>query len=574
MDAVGKLADLRRRKAAPYLLELDLTHPLLEERPSDPLGRWQSRRRAVLSEVLRALKDAAVDPKVCGLVAKVGGRRMGFAQVQELRAAVEAFRGSGKPAVAWSETFGEFGPATLPYYVASAFEDIWLQPSGQLGLNGLSAGSLFFAEALDKAGVSRQFGARHEYKNAADIFLVRSFTEPQREATGRVVTSLFDQVVAGVSESRHLEPEIVRSLVDRAPLTAKDALEANLVDRLGYRDEVYADTLEKTKSDAQLLFAQRYRAHEPVHRRLSRVLNRDRPVVALVTGTGSIRLGNSAHGPGQFAAMGSGTVGAAMRAAASDQRVKALVFRVNSPGGSYVASDAIWREVGRVREAGKPVVVSMGDVAASGGYFVSAPADIIVAQPGTITGSIGVIAGKMSVSELLSRFGVSHDAISLGRHARIMSALDEFSEEEFEQLSAWLDQVYEDFVAKVAEGRSMTVETVHEVAKGRIWTGADAKEKGLVDELGGLERAVSLARSRADLADDTEVVRLPQVPLASRLRSPRSSDDPAAASAGADGWGALTALATRLGLPPAGPLTMWGSPLPSVEAVHMGDLWE
>ena len=567
MDAVGKLADLRRRKTAPYLLELDLTRPLLEERLTDPLGRLQSRRRAVLPGVLRALKDAAVDPRVCGLVAKVGARRMGFAQAQELRAAVAAFRASGKPAFAWCETFGESAPATVPYYVACAFDYIWLQPSGQLGLMGLSAGSLFFAEALDRAGVSRQFGARHEYKNAADIFLGRSFTEPQREATGRVVTSLFDQVVAGVSQSRRLGPDVVRSLVDRAPLPAKEAQEANLVDHLGYRDEVYADALQKTNSGARLLFTQRYRRREPVPRRLGRVLKRKRPVVALVTGTGSIRLGNSAHGPGPFAAMGSGTIGAAMRAAASDKSVKAVLFRVNSPGGSYVASDAIWREVGRVREAGKPVVVSMGDVAASGGYFVSAPADIIVAQPGTITGSIGVVAGKMSFSELFSHLGVSHDAISQGRHARLMSPLDEFSEEELEQLSAWLDRVYDDFVAKVAEGRSMTVEAVHEVAKGRIWTGADAKEKGLVDELGGLERAASLARSRAGLADDAEVVRFPQVALASRWRSPRSSDDPAAVSTGLDGWGALTALAARLGLPAAGPLTMWPAPFLSRDAV-------
>jgi protease-4 len=556
MDAVRRLAELRRRRTAPFLLELDLTQPMLEERPTDPIARLQSRRRAVLPDVLEALKDAATDPKVCGLIAKIGARRTGFAQAQDVRAAIAAFRAGGKPTVAWSETFGELSVATVPYYVAASFDQIWLQPSGELGLVGVSASSLFLAEALDKLGVRRQIAARHEYKNAANIFLERSFTEPQREATARIVGSLFDQVVDGVAGGRGLGQDVVRSLVDRAPLDAHQAYEARLVDHLGYRDEVYAETLRQTNPDAQPLFVHRYRRQPSLTKRVGRVVHRQRGVVALVTGVGTIRLGRSAHGPLVAAGMGSDTVGAALRAAAQDERVKAVVFRVNSPGGSYVASDVIWREVGRVKKAGKPVVVSMGDVAGSGGYFVSAPADVIVAQPGTLTGSIGVLGGKLSFAELLGRLGIRHDEVSDGRHARMMTVLDEYTEEEYQQLSSWLDRIYDDFVGKVAAGRSMTVDDVHQVARGRVWTGADALERGLVDQLGGLEQAVAVARGRGGLPPDADLVRYPQVPLAARLRPPRSSDDPLAAAAALDPWGPVAALAARLGLPSAGPLFM------------------
>jgi protease-4 len=444
----------------------------------------------------------------------------------------------------------------VPYYLATAFDEIWVQPSGEVGFVGVSSGSLFLAEALDRSGVRRQFGARHEYKNAVNIFLERSFTEAQREATGRVVTSVFERVVTDVARARMLDEEAVRDLADRAPLTAQEARQAKLVDRLGYRDEVYADVRQRTNPEAQLLFAQHYHRAQPLSRRLERVVNRRSDVVALVTGNGTIRLGRSSPGPVPAAAMGSDTVGAALRAAGKDSRVKAVVFRVNSPGGSYVASDAIWREVGRLKEAGKPVVVSMGDVAASGGYFVAAPADVIVAQPGTLTGSIGVLGGKMSFAELLGRFGIRHDAVSQGRHARMMSALDEFSEEEYQELSDWLDRVYDDFVAKVATGRSMTTEAVHEVAKGRVWTGADAYERGLVDELGGLERAAILARERGGLPAGAELVRFPKAPPLPRVRPPRSSEDQGGGTITLDAWGPLAAVAARLGLPSAGPLIM------------------
>ncbi|HZB48920.1 MAG TPA: signal peptide peptidase SppA [Mycobacteriales bacterium] len=537
------------------LLELDLTEPPLEAPPADPLGYLQARRRPTLRGVVDALRDAAADDRVAGLVARVGGARLGLARAQELRAAVRGFAASGKPAVAWAETFGEGGPGTVPYLLATGFGQIWLQPSGDLGLTGVVVEATFLRGALDKVGLEPQLAQRHEYKNAVDQLTRHGFTDAYREAAARLAASAAEQVVAAVAEARGLTEERVRELVDRAPLSAREAADAGLVDRVGYRDEVYADVRRRV-GDAELLFLARYRKATGPARLLGTVRRRRRKVVAQVTVAGAIQPGRSrrtplAPGPGA----GSDTVTAALRAAGRDDSVGAVVLRVDSPGGSYVASDSIWREVTRLRAGGKPVVASMGDVAASGGYFVAMAADTIVAQPGTLTGSIGVFSGKVVTAGLLERLGVGTDAVVEGRQARMFSSRVGFDAEQWQRLEEWLDRVYADFVGKVAQARSLSRERAHELARGRVWTGADAYERGLVDELGGLDRAAQLARQRAGLPADAEVRRWPPLRPADRLSPPRSSEHPAAANAHA-GWGALADVAARLGLPPAGPLTM------------------
>jgi protease-4 len=255
--------------------------------------------------------------------------------------------------------------------------------------------------------------------------------------------------------------------------------------------------------------------------------------------------------------MGSDTISAALRAARRDDKVRAVVFRVDSPGGSYVASDTIWREVGLTTAAGKPVVVSMGTMAGSGGYFVACSADVIVAQPSTLTGSIGVFGGKAVVSQLTERFGVATDAVSRGRHSRMFSTRVGFTDDERTRMDSWLDTVYADFVGKVAAGRGMDPDTVHELARGRVWTGADAAGLGLVDILGGLRDAARIARERAGLAADAPVRPAVHVPMLAQLKPPTSSQDPrAATTTHLGGWGDLAAVASSLGLPAAGPLSM------------------
>jgi protease IV len=553
-DLVDRVREARERRTAPLILELDLTEEVVESPPRGPVAMVAARRRMVLRQVVEGLRRATGDPRVRAVVAKIGRGRFGLARTQEIRAAVQAFRRSGKPAVAWAETFGEFGPATLPYYLATAFDEIWLQPSGDLGLTGVSSRVPFAREALDRLGVEPQIGQRHEYKNAPNSLTEREFTPAHREALERVVASVTEQVVDGIAQARGLDAAAVRAAVDRGPLLAREALEAGLVDRLGYRDEVYDAVRDRVGPDTKLLFLSRYGRGAP---ELARRLGGGRPVVALVHGSGQIRMGRSGRGP-TGVSMGSDTVSAAIREAARDERVKAIVFRVDSPGGSYVASDAVWREVVLARRGGTPVVVSMGDVAASGGYFVSVAADAIVAQPGTLTGSIGVYAGKPVVRALLDRIGIHHGSVAGGAHAEIFSTLRPFQEGEWALLNSWLDTVYDDFVGKVAEGRGLSREQVHEVARGRVWTGADALERGLVDELGGLERAVELACDRAGIPAGRrpEVRVVPRFSVVDRLVPPQSSEDPGAVGAAASGWGPVAQLAARLGLPAAGPLLL------------------
>ncbi|MFD0904169.1 signal peptide peptidase SppA [Actinomadura sediminis] len=556
---VNVIKQARERRTAPLILELDLTDGIVETAPADPLSAIMSMRRTHLRDVLDGLRRARSDARVRALVVKITGG-IGMALAQELRESVQALRDAGRHTVAWAETFGEGGRGNVPYYLASAFDEVYLQPTGDVGLTGVALEEPFLAGALEKAGVRPLFAARHEYKTMANTFMEKAYTPEHEESSRRLVASFGEQLAAGIAASRGLPVEKVRELVDRGPLLADEALEEGLVDHLGYRDEVYAGLRKRFGDEAQLRYVARYNRTQGFAKRLPQPGRQD--VVALINGQGPIRLGRSGRGgplPNSGPAMGSDTVGAAFRAAVKDERVKAIVFRVNSPGGSAVASDAIWREVTLARKAGKPVIVSMGDVAASGGYYVSMGADVILAQPGTITGSIGVVVGKAVVSDLLDRVGIGMGTVADGAHARMFSSTKEFSESEWERINASLDRIYDDFTAKVAQGRGLSRDRVHELARGRVWTGADAREGGLVDELGGLEAALELARKKGGLPADAPVRSYPHASPLERLKPPESSEDRTAASARFDGWGSLGGLAARLGLPSAGPLVLPGS---------------
>jgi len=497
------------------LLELDLTGGLVEDVGSHPIERVLARRRLALRTLVDRLAEAAGDPNVVGLLAKLCATSMSLAQAQELSDAVVLFRASGKDAIAWAETFGELGGGQTAYVLATGFGEVWLQPSGSVGLMGAAATGVFVRGALDRAHVEPLFAQRHEYKNAADSLMRTEFTEAHREATERLAASAYEQIVTAVAVGRRLPEDRVRELIDRAPIPAGEAQEAGLVDHLGYRDAVRAAIDRRwAEKKPTLLYLSRY------HRRwdgVRRARQARRPAVGLIEAIGMIGTGRSKRSPVGWVA-GSDTVAAAFRAAVRDERTKAIVFRVNSRGGSYIASDTIWREVCVAREAGKPVVVSMGDVAGSGGYFVAMAADVIVAQPATLTGSIGVFGGKLQASGLLEQLGVRVESLARGRQALMFSSQTGFSEEEWVKLNEWLDLVYDDFTDKVAAGRAMTRDAVHEVARGRVWTGADAAERGLVDELGGLRRAVEIARERSGLPPDAPLRPAVAVSPVQRLR--------------------------------------------------------
>ncbi|MEO8815404.1 MAG: signal peptide peptidase SppA [Mycobacterium sp.] len=538
------------------VLELDLQSAPPETGTFDPLALiGGAGRPPLLRDVVAAIHRAAEDPRVAGLVARVQLPAASAGPVQELREAIAAFT-AAKPSLAWAETY----PGTLSYYLASAFGEVWMQPSGTVGLVGFATNAMFLRSALDKAGIEAQFVARGEYKSAANLFTQDGYTDAHREADTALVESLHAQVRQAVAESRGLAAGVVDELADRAPLLRDDALSSGLIDRIGFRDQAYARIAEMVGAEGfapgdaddaadgddaadpdsdsapPRLYLSRYAnatAGRPVVPTPPIPGRKAKPAIAVVTVAGPIVSG---HGGPQGLPLGNRSVGAdtiaaALREAAADPDVAAIVLRVDSPGGSVTGSETIWRAVSRARKDGKPVVASMGAVAASGGYYISAGTDTIVANPGTITGSIGVVTGKLVARELKGRLGVGTDAVRTNANADAWSTNAPFTAAQQDQVEAEADLFYADFVARVAQGRNLSVDAVEAVARGRVWTGADASERGLVDELGGLRTAVRRAKVLAGLDADSEVRTLsyPGSSVWDFLR-PRPSSQPAAAS--------------------------------------------
>ena len=579
---LARKVDTARHRGVPNgcVLELDLQAVPHETAGFDPFAMIaHGGRPLLLREAVAAIHRAADDPRVAGLIARVQIPAAAAGPVQELRAAIAAFS-DVKPSLAWAETY----PGTLSYYLASAFREVWMQPSGTVGLVGFATNALFLRDALDKAGIEAQFIARGEYKSAANLFTQDSYTDAHREADGRLIESLHAQVWQAVAESRHLEPAAVDALADKAPLLREDAITGGLIDRIGFRDEAYSRIAELAgargispeSGDADSddapsrLYLTRYAratARRPAPPMPPIPGRKTKPTIAVVTLHGPIVSGRG--GP-QLLPLGNPSaggdiIGAALREAAADDSVSAIVLRVDSPGGSVTGSETIWREVNRVRDSGKPVVVSMGAVAASGGYYVSMAADAIVANPGTITGSIGVVTGKLVARELKDRLGVGSDSVRTNPNADAWSVNAPFTAEQHAQVEAEADLFYTDFVERVAKGRRLTVEAVDAVARGRVWTGADAKEHRLVDELGGLRTAITSAKMLAgfDADADVRLVGYPGSSLLEFLR-PKPSSQPAAASL-PDALGAV------LGRSVTGMLSQTEKTLTGVSALWLGD---
>lgn len=481
------------------VLELDFDKGFEEYVSDDPAARMMSGKKPTLLEVIETLQQASEDRRVIGLIAYIGHAEMGLARIQEMRNAVLAFRKKGKKAVAYSDTFGELGPGNGAYYLATAFEKIYLQPSGDIGLTGLMFETRFLKGTLDKLGLKARMDHRHEYKNAMNLLTETAYTEPHKEALCKIMYSQFGQIMRDIGKARNISESDMISISDHGFFLGQEAVNAKLADELAYRDKVYKDMKKKAGEHREFipLMTYRERAGQPETRGKT---------IALIYGLGAIVRGESEYNAlSGNTVMGAETLAEAFRAAVEDKEVKAILFRVSSPGGSYVGSDTIWRETIRAKEAGKPVIVSMGDVAGSGGYFVAMAADKIVAQPGTVTGSVGVLAGKLLTSGFWDKLGISHDEVHTSPNAVMWSGIHDYSPEQWERLQNALDRIYADFTGKVAEGRNMAIEDVSEIAKGRIWTGEDAQILGLVDELGGFPEAIRLAKKAADIPEDAEI---------------------------------------------------------------------
>lgn len=542
MDPISLLTErLFPAKAATTILELDLDLGALSVPPTQPLAALRAMHSPSMRAITSGLREGAADPRVVGLVVHIGVCPVTPAQLDELCAALEEFA-TAKPIIAYTESFGELSNATFAYRIAAQAGEIWMQPSGELGLSGVGLSITLLRGGLDKLGIEPEFGQRGEFKTAADRFAAREVTPANREMMQRIADSLVEDTVTRIAEQRGLTPEQVWDIVNGPALSAADAVSRGLIDRLGYRDELYAHVRDSWGADAGLKYVHRYAKRTNPFAGLT---EHGKPVVAVVPIIGGIVPGRPKPGPGGQSAS-SEIVGHQLRQACADPDVKAVVLRVDSPGGSYVASDTIRRAVQVVRESGKPVVASMGDVAASGGYFVSMAADEIVAAPATLTGSIGVLAGKFVITELKAKLGLVIEDVAAGDWSTTMSPNVPFTEAQWDALNQRLDEIYADFTAKAAADRALPLAELDAVAKGRVWTGVDAAQHGLIDHLGGAELAVQRACALAGLDRDKVTIRgTSRLPFLDQLRPADSSETPPPAPAAAS-WHQIAASPDQL----------------------------
>lgn len=518
---IGFVARRARQPETGSVLEMVLNDDIGEQSRSELVGDLFGGRRLTIRDDVEAILRARQDKRINGLLLTIKSPTIGLAKIQELRDAIHSFQESGKWTVAWSETVGEFSPGTGAYYLATACETIWIAPPGDVNLTGLRAEVPFIRGILDRLKVKPDMDHIGKYKNAMNYYTDKSMNEPFREALEAILDSVYRQLRSGIAAGRHMTDDEVAALIDQGPFIGPRALEAKLVDHLGYRDELESWMTEKNHGHLPIIKARRYLKAGRYWDKGTRI--------ALIYGVGGVHRGESSHDPLTGSeSMGSDTVAAAIKEAREDDAIKAIVFRVDSPGGSYVASDIIWREV-MLTKGKKPIVVSMSDVAGSGGYFVAMGADAIVAEPGTLTASIGVLSGKLVTKDFLDWVGYTTDSVQRGRHATFYSTTQMYSPEERAIFKSWLDRVYKDFVGKVAQGRGKTFEEIDAIAQGRVWSGEDALRLGLVDELGGLETAVRKAAKLAGIGPGP--IQLVEVPAArSFLQDYLSRDDDAAAT--------------------------------------------
>lgn len=494
--------DIANREPAPpesIVLTFDFERSLVEHVPSDPLAEAAFGREPSVRDVVDALERARIDPRVKGVVGRFGGDTMGLARAQELREAIRRFTATGRFAIAFSESFGEFGPGNASFYLSTAFDEIWLQPIGMVGLTGLAVQQPFAREALETLNLEPEIDRRGVYKTFPEVMTERTISEQNRAMLESLVDDLTNQLVAGIATDRDLTADAVRLLIDEGPLLDRRALEAGLVDRLGYYDEVLADAVERAGPDADDLDLLDYLdiAGRP---------HTEGPTIAVIYGSGTIRRGESGADPllGDVS-MGAETVVQAFDEASKDDAVRAILFRIDSGGGSAVASETIRRAVERAQRAGKPVIVSMADAAASGGYWIAMNADRIIAHPATLTGSIGVFAGKIATEQFWQDLGVNWAVVTRGRNAAMWSFVSPYDESGQERLDAMLDDIYAAFTRNVADARDLPIAGVREIAQGRVWTGNQALALGLVDELGGMGVALTRTREAAGLEAEAPV---------------------------------------------------------------------
>ncbi|OGN45256.1 MAG: signal peptide peptidase SppA [Caulobacterales bacterium RIFCSPHIGHO2_01_FULL_70_19] len=499
--AIGS-ASSKEPTPAHAVLELDLREGLTDQTPTNPFAAFGGSGLSTL-QVVDTLAQAAEDGRVKVLLIRLpeaGG--VTPAAADEIRQAVRRFRRSGKPVIAHSQGFQPMGTSISAYMLGASASELWMQNTASFQVAGFSADSIFLGRAFDKYGVNAQFEQRYEYKNAVNEFTESDFTPAHREAMTAWMGSIYASAIANAAQDRRLTPQALRATIEAGPYSSAQALQRRLIDKIGQVEEAEAEARRRAGRGAEIVEFQDYASSKGERS------GSGRNAIAIVGGEGAIMTGTGGGGDpfGGGPSIRSDDLAEALYDAVEDRAVKAIVFRVSSPGGSPEASEQILAAVRAAKAAGKPVVVSMGDYAASGGYWISSEANWIVAQPTTLTGSIGVFGGKFVLADALGRFGVDMRNLSIGGdYAGAFSPSEPFTAEQRAAFAASIDRTYEEFIARVSTGRRLPPARVREIARGRVWTGAQARELGLVDQLGGLEEAIAKARQLARIPDEESV---------------------------------------------------------------------
>ena len=479
-----------------FVLSIDLRQGLRDHGSGNSVFGGSA---ASVVNTARALNRAKEDDLVKGLFIRANEFGMVPASSEEIRLAIKDFKSSGKFVITHAQGFES--TSIMPYRAISTSDEIWMQDTTGFAVAGIRSESEFYGGVFEKLEAKPQFEQFYEYKNAANVYMQTGFTEAHREATTSYMTSLFDGAVAQIADDRGLTESGVTEILQTAPHSAETAMSAKMVDKMGHVEEAREYARKKAGGDSiKFKSVKSYGAGN----------NFSGPTIAFIGGQGAVVTGASADGSNPFSggglSMGGDTLAKAFDDAAKNKRVKAIVFRVSSPGGSPAASDQIHDAVARAQDAGKPVIISMGQYAASGGYYVSANADKIVALPATITGSIGVLGGKVALEDTFAKVGYNIEGITIGGdYAGAYSPDEPFNQGQRAAYRGQLEDIYDDFITRVAEGREIPLERVKEIAKGRVWTGEQAKEIGLVDELGGIMTAIAAAKEIADIDAETKI---------------------------------------------------------------------
>jgi protease-4 len=473
---------------------------LLDVRPDDIVGQLAGRDATTLRSLVESLRKAKRDPRIAAVVLRPSTLDLPFwGKLQELRAAVADFRQSGKPVIAYLEYGGD-----REYYLASAATQVFLLPTSPLDLTGVASYEVFLKGALDKIGAYPDFLQIGPYKTAANQLTQQDFTPAHREMLESLNRDLYEQLVQGIAESRRKSVEEVRALLDDGPFSPDAAQRAGLVDGLAYLDQL-DDRVAVLKNQN----GEEREIEDSLYQRasLEDAGIRTTARIAVLHAVGIITSGRSTVDPVNGSIVGSDTMVEQIQRIREDDSIRAVVLRVDSPGGSSVASDVIWRELMITRDANpsRPLIVSMADLAASGGYYISMPAHAIVAEPGTLTGSIGIYGGKIALGGTMDKLGVGTGSVQSGRNADMYSPFEPFTPEQRDKLMGYMKVFYDGFVEKAAMSRRTTPASIDAVAQGRVWTGQQARQHGLVDALGGLDTAVALAKQRAGIPEDEDV---------------------------------------------------------------------